>query len=131
MVVVKYQGSFYSLSNRRLFVFRVPVMLNKLKTVQIKLVPMDADIIQKQKYSQKLGREASWWDRAFTTRNEGRTVRVRGQGSRFSELQWPSDAPSSSFCELQWRSDAPRSGRSRSRIAKAKHKRSASSPEPF
>ena len=74
----------YSLSNRRLFVFRVCAGLGLLTDVKVCLLSMDNARVRRKKWDYRLGRMASKWERAFSITNDGLTVVVR---SAFSHLQ--------------------------------------------
>mmetsp|Transcript_10248 Transcript_10248/g.23334 ORF Transcript_10248/g.23334 Transcript_10248/m.23334 type:complete len:297 (-) Transcript_10248:68-958(-) len=132
LCVVDFAGDLYSLSNRRLFVFRVLAMHEALEHANIQLVPMSSRYVQRLAYDPNLGREASKWDRAYTTRNQGQTVRVRGRGSRFLDMQWPRDEARDAH-EASARNAmpaVPRSGRARTRITLARRRRNTLSPDP-
>ena len=81
--VTQYDGVLYSLSNRRLFVFRVVANLTKggIKC-KVHLYSGDHPRVQEQRYDHRLGREATKWERAFSTKCEGKWVHV------FSKYRW-------------------------------------------
>lgn len=131
MVVTRFNGDLYSLSNRRLFVFRVLAMQGKLESVRIQLEPWESEVVQRRAYDERLGREASKWDRAYTTENRGQTVRVRGRGSRFQQMQYPrEEAHSAGEGEGPRSGTGRRSGRTRTRQANAIRRRQGDRPEP-
>lgn len=93
---------------------------------------MDAAVVQATEFDESLGREASWWDRSFTTQNDGQTVRVRGRGSRYARQQRIEATLSADEDQNPRASNDPRSGRARTRIAVARrHMGAHSSPDPF
>mmetsp|Transcript_154943 Transcript_154943/g.281776 ORF Transcript_154943/g.281776 Transcript_154943/m.281776 type:complete len:447 (+) Transcript_154943:93-1433(+) len=124
LTVVSHQGNFYSLDNRRLFVFRVLASRGVQDSVAVHVVPMNADVVQRQHFDERLGRVATRWESAFTTTNDGEFVRVRGHGSRYSHEQ----RPGMDDTHLPGR----RSGRARFRAAQRRHcLQTLPSPDPF
>ena len=81
--VTQYDGVLYSLSNRRLFVFRVVANLTKggIKC-KVREYSGDHPRVQEQRYDHRLGREATKWERACSTKCEGRWVHV------YSKYRW-------------------------------------------
>lgn len=80
MVCVEYQGDLWSLSNRRLFVAQALVRKGVIGEVTVRVYDMGHPLIQAKKYCARLLRDASWWDRSFTTTNGGATPELRGRG---------------------------------------------------
>ena len=81
--VTQYDGVLYSLSNRRLFVFRVVANLTKggIKC-KVREYSGDHPRVQEQRYDHRLGREATKWERACSTKCNGRWVYV------YSNYRW-------------------------------------------
>ena len=81
--VTQYDGVLYSLSNRRLFVFRVVANLTRggIKC-KVREYSGDHPRVQEQRYDHRLGREATKWERACSTKCEGRWVYV------YSNYRW-------------------------------------------
>lgn len=77
-------GSVYTLSNRRLYVFRVLRTLGKVDVVHGVLHAWHSERVQRIKVDEDTGLEASKWDRSYSTSNDGRSVNVR---SRYEGLQ--------------------------------------------
>ena len=73
----------YSLNNRRLFVARVLHSLNILQSIRVRVVPFSDPAVQHEREG------VSKWVRAFSTGNEGLSVRVR---SKYKNLQTATDA---------------------------------------
>ena len=86
--VVEYGGALYSLSNRRLFMFRV-VANYKYGAYHVKatVYPMQHPRIQDRRYDARLQRFESKWRRAFSTTCDGAWVHVE------SEYRWKQEAP--------------------------------------
>lgn len=124
LIVVNYQDTLYSLSNRRLFVARVLAMQGAISAVRVRLERMESDLVQQQSFDDRLRRQSSWWERAFSTRNEGRMVRVRGRGSTFAHIQWRLGHESVGLAGV-----SRTGGRQRARIARAMHRNQQLSPE--
>lgn len=101
ITVVRHDGHVFSLDNRRLFVFRVLAMRRGLSQVPVRIVP----------------KSSVNWEAKFTTQNDGATIRVRGDGSRY---------------QVDANFAPPRrvNGRARQRIASARNRRNDISPEP-
>jgi len=130
MIVVRSGEKCYSLNNRRLFVFRVLSSQGLLPTIAVRLVSMNSSIVQAMDFDEMRGRFASKWERSFTTHNDGESVCVRGSRSRYQQQQRP-EQRAGPFEDSLPRS-SPRSGRSRARIAAARHRMARyGSPDPF
>ena len=80
-----FDGHVYSLSNRRLFVFRVLRVLGKVVSLPGMLDPMMSDRVQRKKMDPRNGSMESKRDRAFSTKNSGLAVKVRGS-SKYNHL---------------------------------------------
>lgn len=80
-VVIK-DGEIWSLSNRRLFVHRVVASLRKISTVLVRVNSLTSALASHLRYDDRFGRQASKWERAFSTSNRGVSVQVREPGSR-------------------------------------------------
>jgi hypothetical protein len=94
--VVEFQRKFYSISSRRLYMFRVLAQQGLVKHVKVIVHPLDSPRMQQKRYDARLRREAPKWERAFSTRSDGMVVHVR---SEFSELQTRHPVLSQSFGE--------------------------------
>lgn len=77
----------FSLSNRRLFVFRCLHMLGLLPggVVRVLVHPWRSDTLQRSRYDERLGRVAPKWERSMSTINRGASVVVR---SRYRALHF-------------------------------------------
>merc|ERR1712032_404008 len=75
-VVRGMDGTMYSLSNRRLIVFRVLAHTNHALQIPVCIYDLHSERVQRRKYDDRLKFVASKWDRSFSTRCEGRWVNV-------------------------------------------------------
>lgn len=81
--VVEHHAQYYSLSNRRLFVFRVLASLGKMSRIAVKIVPPSSPRVMQLAVDKRLGCVASKWERALSTKNNGVSVEVGRSGSRY------------------------------------------------
>lgn len=77
--LVRHDGMLWSLSNRRLYVFRVLSSMGIVDKVKAAIYPMADERVQRLRWNSHLGMYASKWTRAFSTRNGGRFVTVTSQ----------------------------------------------------
>eukprot|EP00928_Gymnodinium_smaydae_P041161 TRINITY_DN27866_c0_g1_i2.p1 TRINITY_DN27866_c0_g1~~TRINITY_DN27866_c0_g1_i2.p1 ORF type:complete len:259 (+),score=16.73 TRINITY_DN27866_c0_g1_i2:99-875(+) len=82
--LVQHDGHLWSLSNRRLYVFRVLAAMDKVHKVKAVIWPMESERVARLRWDGRLQREASKWIRSFSTNNGGRSVSV---ASRYSTFQ--------------------------------------------
>eukprot|EP00747_Dinoflagellata_sp_TGD_P180002 gnl/TRDRNA2_/TRDRNA2_31734_c0_seq1.p1 gnl/TRDRNA2_/TRDRNA2_31734_c0~~gnl/TRDRNA2_/TRDRNA2_31734_c0_seq1.p1 ORF type:complete len:324 (-),score=25.09 gnl/TRDRNA2_/TRDRNA2_31734_c0_seq1:10-981(-) len=73
---VRHSDGLFSLSNRRLFLFRVLAVQGKVNSVRVELFEPDSERVRQLKWDWRLHRFASKWDRAFSTQNGAQSVRV-------------------------------------------------------
>eukprot|EP00415_Alexandrium_ostenfeldii_P000556 UN0556 len=73
---VWHAGCLYSLSNRRLFVWRVLTTLQAVGGIRVIIHPPGDGRIKSSKWDDRWGRKASKWERAYTTYNDGVSVKV-------------------------------------------------------
>lgn len=78
-LVMYSDGHMYSLSNRRLFVFRVLQVMGKIDRLHGILYPLSSERVQRRKIDDENGLETSKWERSFSTRNGGRSVHVNSR----------------------------------------------------
>jgi hypothetical protein len=83
MDVVQFREKMFSLSNRRLFVFRVLAQMGIVERVEVLVHPFESDVVQSQTYDRRLGRSASKWDRSFSTKCDGMQVQVRSEYANY------------------------------------------------
>jgi len=85
--VVQDGNDYYSLSNRRLFVFRVMASLKKLSSVRVILMSKSSPRVTRLAISPRLGYAATKWERCFSTKNNGVEVIVSKPGSQYLQFQ--------------------------------------------
>ena len=73
---VPHDKKLYSLSNRRLFIYRVLFHHHKLSTVEAYVFHPRAARVSQHKYDNYLKRMPSKWDRSFSTKYDGERVLV-------------------------------------------------------
>ena len=108
-VVVQNKGLF-SLSNRRLFVLRALASLGVVSEVQtIELEPQNKRVLQ-TKWDHHLQRQATNWERSFSTMKHGLSVRVKSKyfGHQFIPESWSLEPgmQSTKTCKVQNRETA-------------------------
>lgn len=77
MELVCNSGKLYSISNRRLFVFRALAHYGILQQVPVVIYGMDAPRINNLGYDPRWKRTATKWERSFTTLCDGVYVKVQ------------------------------------------------------
>lgn len=87
MHVFELDGRFYSVNNRRLFVYKVLSCMGILDNVVARLLPRDDPMLQRQKYDWNRKEKAPKWERHLSSRTSGFVVYVTGRSSRFANQQ--------------------------------------------
>ena len=72
--VFEQEGMLFSLSNRRLYIFRCLSRMGLVGSVQALVHPWRSITVQRCRYDERLGREAPKWERAMSTTNSGTSV---------------------------------------------------------
>ena len=85
--VVRHEGSLHSLSNRRLFVFRVVANLKRGFTCKAVLLSADHPRVLALRYDRATQREQTKWWRAYSTTCNGWWVHV------WSDYRWKQEPP--------------------------------------
>ena len=80
--IVEHNGKWYSLSNRRLYVFRVVRYWYPRFRCKACLYSFNHERVQKMAFDVRLGREETKWVRAFSTTSDGECVHV------YSSFRW-------------------------------------------
>jgi hypothetical protein len=78
-----------------IFCSRVVVNHGVSQYPRARIVPWDSIVVQHRGRDRRSGKLGTWWERAFSTTNEGRYVRV---ASDFEKLQWPQVTRQLSAC---------------------------------
>ena len=86
---MKQEGGRFSLSNRRLFVFRVLYAKGQIQTVPVRLFTPDSERVCRVKWDRRLGRKGTKWDRSFSSTNGGEFVQVASKYIAWQNTTWP------------------------------------------
>ena len=78
-------GHLYSISNRRLFLFRVLASFGLRQQVQVEYLAPGCERLRHLRWDDRLGRMAPKFKRSHTTRNMGSTMQVR---SKYVDFQF-------------------------------------------
>lgn len=103
MEVVWHDGVLYSLSNRRLFLYRTLTNLHVIGGVRVVLQDARSGRLTARKWDDRLGRMATKWERSYTTFNDGESVIVDSEFQKYSHLNIPASCRArAELIKSQW-----------------------------